>query len=87
MRLQKISCYQLTYYIFNMTPKEKAKKLVEKYEKYLFNRFTTDEDWVKCIECALIAVNEILKIEWDEFEMSGDEVMYWKQVKKEIEKL
>ena len=43
-----------------MTPKEKANNLVLKYEKYLFDRFTTDEDWVKCVECALIAIDEMI---------------------------
>ena len=38
-------------------------------------------------QCALIAVDEIMNIEWDEFEMSGNEVMYWQEVKQEIEKL
>ena len=43
-----------------MKPKEKANNLVLKYEKYLFDRFTTDEDWVKCVECALIAIDEMI---------------------------
>ena len=43
-----------------MTPKETANNLVLKYEKYLFDRFTTDEDWVKCVECALIAIDEMI---------------------------
>jgi hypothetical protein len=77
-----------------MTPKEKAKELVEKYEKYIFNRFTTDEDWVKCVECALIAVDEIIEIEpykrrFILFEKArfNDQTQYWKEVKEEIEKL
>jgi hypothetical protein len=77
-----------------MTPKQKAKELVEKYEKYIFNRFTTDEDWVKCVECALIAVDEIIEIEpykrrFILFEKArfNDQTQYWKEVKEEIEKL
>jgi len=65
-----------------MTPKEKATELVSEYEKLLFNKFTSDEDWVKCIECAIIAVNEILKDT-----VSVIAIMYWEEVKKEIELL
>jgi hypothetical protein len=63
-----------------MLPKDIAKELVLKYEKLLFNRFTTEEDWVKCVECALIAVDEILNI-------GCIEVPYWQEVKQEIDKL
>jgi hypothetical protein len=45
-----------------MTPKEKADELVAKFEKLLFNKFTTDEDWAKCVECALISIDEILSM-------------------------
>lgn len=64
-----------------MTPKEKAKELVDKFR---ISKAIT-ESYAK--QCALILVDEILNIEWDEFEMSGDEVMYWEEVKKEIENL
>ena len=74
-----------------MTPKEKAKELFDKFynklkdTKAIFLEYKSDKNSAK--QCALIAVDEILKIEWDEFEMSGDKIMYWKQVKQEIEKL
>ena len=71
-----------------MIPKDKAKELVLKYEKILFNRFTTEEDWVKCVECALLAVDEILSL--NVFEYYSDwtnTIEYWEEVKREIEKL
>ncbi len=60
-----------------MTPKEKASELVKKY--YIYS--------LKGKECALIAVDEILK---DREEIDGIRVIndpYWSKVKQEIEKL
>ena len=76
-----------------MTPKEKAKELIDKFNNHTVKELVylkngkVIEGKTEAKECALIAVNEILKIEWDEFEMSGDEVMYWQEVKQEIENL
>ena len=67
-----------------MTPKEKAEELVNKYNTgsdllyYSLN-------WIQAKECALIAVDEILK---DREEIDGMRVIndpYWLEVKKEIE--
>jgi hypothetical protein len=70
-----------------MTPKEKAKELVYKYNNgpSLFHSI----DFYQAKECALIAVDEILNaIDWDYYEGSqGTELNYWKEVKQEIEKL
>jgi hypothetical protein len=57
-----------------MTPKEKALDLVED----MFSCPETGYNEHK-IECALIAVDEILKLRMN--------VPYWQEVKKEIEKL
>jgi len=69
-----------------MTPKEKAKELVNKNYKI----FEDDEDehfidTSKRIskQCALIAVDEILGLIF----LSQAEINYWQQVKQEIEKL
>lgn len=76
-----------------MTPKEKAIELIDKFNNHTVKELVylkngkVIEGKTEAKECALIAVNEILKIEWDEFEMSGDEVMYWQEVKQEIENL
>lgn len=69
-----------------MTPKEKAKELVAKFK----NPVKPDESYSDCnfnhIACALIAVNEILKVA-SFYNDSQAEVIYWKQVKQEIENL
>ena len=68
-----------------MTPKEKAEELVDKFIQTNGNAFFAKE-------CALIAVDEIIKLnvfdcndEWSDED--GDTREYWKQVKQEIEKL
>ena len=68
-----------------MTPKEKAKELVEKYNDYL-------QQEMQCIvyvnqskECALIAVDEILNI--NSVDKDYDLSDFWEEVKQEIEKL
>lgn len=72
-----------------MTPKEKAIEMVNQYEDHLFNRFTQDEDWVKCTQSALIAVNQTIKT----LDLVSDSywqpalLHFWKNVKREIKKL
>jgi len=61
-----------------MTPKEKAKEL---YDKMYFH-FRTVRDSDICKQCALIAVDEILKVIHTNMEDK-----YWEEVKQEIEKL
>jgi hypothetical protein len=76
-----------------MTPKGKAKEIVSKFEETLFGYDVFDDDWVKCINCALVAVDEIT--EQYEFDVASDvenkrfmaKLNYWDEVKKEIEKL
>ena len=73
-----------------MEAKEKAKELVLKYEKYLFDKFTTDEYWVKCVECALIAVNEVILANPHSNPLNTDvysTMDYWQEVKQEINNL
>lgn len=63
-----------------MTPKEKAKELVNKFyiqEIKYYENITTAK------ECALISVDEILNL--DNFSIEGR--VYWEEVKFEIEKL
>jgi hypothetical protein len=62
-----------------MTPKEKAKELVE---AMAFSCRECDYE-AKAKQCALIAVNEILSLLW----AVKTDVAYWNKVKKEIEKL
>jgi hypothetical protein len=61
-----------------MTPKEKAKELIDKYF-YLFSvKLENTIDNYEAKQCALIAVDEII-----EFHNN----LYWQEVKQEIEKL
>jgi hypothetical protein len=62
-----------------MTPKEKAKELVEAMS---FSCRECDYE-SKAKQCALIAVNEILSLLW----AVKTDVAYWNKVKQEIEKL
>jgi hypothetical protein len=65
-----------------MTPKEKANELVVKYRRFLPINLVT---MLEVKGCALIAVDEVLS----NMDEEDNDVMYkyWKQVKKEIEKL
>jgi len=72
-----------------MTPKGKAKELLDKMENIAFKHDCFGAEYPVAKECALIAVDEILDaIDWDYYEGSKQtEHMYWKEVKQEIEKL
>ena len=76
-----------------MTPKEKAIELVNKFCKQTEAMFHASElvrsEWMKiCKQCALIAVDEILKaIDWHEFETPNNDIEFWQAVKTEIENL
>jgi hypothetical protein len=62
-----------------MTPKEKAKQLVDKFTVVGLQQRNEG------IQCALIAVDEIISvIDPETFLMSW---LFWKQVKKQIENL
>jgi hypothetical protein len=68
-----------------MTPKEKAKELVEKFDSTL----TYLESKTKAKQCALIAVD--LRLDGDfifnSIEYGIDSLEYWQEVKQEIEKI
>lgn len=69
-----------------MTPKEKAKELVDKFIQINGNAFFAKE-------CALVAVDEIYKLRMNHgqyLDYDLDKVnyySYWEEVKQEIEKL
>ena len=69
-----------------MTPKEKAKELVE---KYLFNNIylpSLTKELAK--QSALICVDEVLESLWNTgHSFSNDEINYWQEVKQEINKI
>ncbi len=73
-----------------MTPKEKAKELVEKYFDTCHKSSDLELSWKVCKRCALIAVDECLKIlnVWSAFNMpKSSEVIFYEEVRQEIEKL
>ena len=70
-----------------MTPKQKAKELVGKFNDWTFDERHSQKNNVNYAkQCALICVDEMLdcnttSVYWDE------DFEYWKQVKQEIENL
>jgi hypothetical protein len=69
------------------TPKEKAEQLVRKYYTFGLNNPAQSFSWYECKECSLIAVDEIIKNDKENYGINGFVFEYWKEVKKEIEKL
>lgn len=69
-----------------MSPKEKAKDLIEKYQFVKIANYTS---MFEVKQCALIAVDEILEvISFNKYDDKyWEEEEYWNEVKLEIEKL
>jgi len=70
-----------------MTPKEKAEELVAKFRHLVRWKIGQEDILYRAKQCALIAVDEILK---DREVIDGMRVIndpYWLEVKQEIEKL
>jgi hypothetical protein len=65
-----------------MTPKEKAEELVDKF-------MDTRISWKQSKLCALIAVDELIKIHYllTTTHDTSPSINYWKEVKKEIQNL
>lgn len=81
-----------------MTPKERAKELVDKlyqttpneqwYNPPVGSISAKYNSWQQAKQCALIAVDEIIEaIDWHEYETPNKETDYWYEVKTEIENL
>ena len=70
-----------------MTPKEKAFELVEKYMKFEFETPFVDTQRKYAKQCALIAVDEILKLVSNDLDLYYKDCIYWEQVKTELESL
>jgi hypothetical protein len=76
-----------------MTPKEKAKSLVSKYYNFVY----LELDYEQAKQCAIIAVDEILKLDnpntYNYLTENKEHLIvqfadsYWQEVKQEIEKL
>ena len=76
-----------------MTPKNKAKELVDKF-KYNTRAWNETNGWKDCFynakQCALIAVNEILNLMIKEFKWDvkhNGNIEYWQEVKQAIQEL
>jgi hypothetical protein len=69
-----------------MTPKEKAKELVDKFRLHVLEKdfFGDSVEHDNAKQCALIAVDEIIS---NRERIKGIDKLYWQQVKQEIEKL
>ena len=67
-----------------INPKEKAHNLIEQM-LLITNEFNEHIDFFGAKQCAIIAVNEIIK-ELDS-ERIFERIEYWNEVKKEIKKL
>ena len=76
-----------------MKAKDKAKELVDRFKGVTrpFSKRRTlkvDIHPEHAKQCALICVNEIVQVLWNVgHSFSNDEIKYWQEVKKEIEKL
>lgn len=78
-----------------MTPKEKAQYLVDKFTPHAYgvwDRYGSKEEKYHSKQCALIAINEMIKIAQDyevavNVEPQFGYLQYWLDVKQEIEKL
>ena len=69
-----------------MTPKEKAEALVERFRMNVLDWEGCSINEHKAKQCALIAVDEILKVA-SFYNDSQAEVTYWQEVKQEITNL
>ena len=67
-----------------MTPKEKAEELIRKYYRWGLHKDGQSLSWLESKECALITIDEMLKVGY----YSDDKIYdYLHTVKQEIEKL
>ena len=81
-----------------MTPKQKAKDLVDRFYQITPNETWINEPlgefmetytaWGQAKQCALIAVKEIKEaIDWHEYEYPNETFDHWEQVEQEIQNL
>jgi hypothetical protein len=70
-----------------MTPQQKAQEIYNKLLVHIqrYDEYVDDRSKFKTIQCALIAVDEILKITSESYDI--DHINFWQEVKNEIEKL
>ena len=72
-----------------MTAKEKAEELVRKYYTFGLNNTAQSFSWYECKQCALIAVDEIIRAipdASDDDSPYNHELKFWQEVKHELNK-
>jgi len=75
-----------------MTPKEKAEQLVDNFRNTIMSFLSDNMKNKNAKECALMAVNEVILEQCKSSELKDpryqdERLMYWNEVKQEIEKL
>ena len=75
-----------------MTPQEKAEQLVDNFRNTIMSFLSDNMKNKNAKECALMAVNEVILEQCKSSELKDpryldERLMYWNEVKQEIEKL
>ena len=70
-----------------ITPKEKAKELFSKYQNIYLTEDSMGIDDELAKQCALIAIDEIVKIKLLWFQKDTEHLDFWKEVKEELLKI
>jgi hypothetical protein len=68
-----------------MTPKEKAEELADKFLGHAYDGISSAEE--NCIECALIAVDQVIEALQEHHWQNRLIINFWEEVKNELEKL
>jgi hypothetical protein len=79
--------------VINHSPEEKAMELFNQYANALYNKGLTILEYEICKQCALIAVDEILKLDVETTYLFKEKnkytifthISFWKEVKLQIE--
>lgn len=73
----------------DMTPKEKAEELIDKFRNEITSFLGDNMKKINAKKCALVAVDELIKIHYllTATHDTSPSINYWKEVKKELEKL
>ena len=70
-----------------MKAREKAEEMIEKYERYLYGFLSTDKEYARCVQCALMAVDEIINSNPHSNPLNTEvysTMEWWQKVKLEI---
>ena len=70
-----------------LTPKQKAKELFSKYQNIYLTEDSMGIDDELAKQCALIAIDEIVKIKLLWFQKDTEYLDFWQEVKEELLKI